>query len=645
MVGLDADSWLVLVAERRRRDRGRRRRRRHARPGRLHDRCGGRAERGLLPGGSGAGRDGGCHGGSDALDPGPELVQLDERGRGHRCRGRRRRRPSRSGGADGRRACRAGTQGYYRSGPLGADGMVTDWRDWVAVPDWRFWENQGAGDRGRRPGRRRDAGARGARRRQPARARTAATTAWAGAWTARPPADGWGPWQPVPDWRLLGEPGRGALAVAKLGPRACRTWSCWRSTTRPGPTTGGIGCWTSMTDLEMAAEMGVWRLLEDDSVVKPVHAALLHTGGVLFFAGSGNDPGPARRPQYATAVWHYPAPRFSRPDTPVDLFCCGHAFLPDGRLLGGGWNRAVRPVPRSEAGCRVRPVGGPPDPWKPHRHGRCLDGGAGHGGRAVVSDAARRWPTGGCWRCQAWTRRASSTSSRRPMPTAWAGRPLPRSPRTGRMYCAPVPAADGRVFYSGGQYGANNGVRPDGLGPGDERQHRRAGCAARRQQARNQSASVLLPPAQDQRVMIMGGGPFDMHDQTGATASMAVADLAAAQPAVRAGRRPERCADASVRDPAARPHRARQWRRDDGGERGAGGAGGRDLPPGLRGSERAYGRWRPRSRVRAALPLGGPADAGRQGDHRWFEPGSARPRSCGSRCSGRRTCSPARDQK
>ena len=36
-------------------------------------------------------------------------------------------------------------QGYYRSGPLNADGTVTAWRPWAAVPDWYFWENQGAG--------------------------------------------------------------------------------------------------------------------------------------------------------------------------------------------------------------------------------------------------------------------------------------------------------------------------------------------------------------------------------------------------------------------------------------------------------------------------------------------------------------------
>ena len=33
---------------------------------------------------------------------------------------------------------------YYRSGPLDADGTVTHWRPWQALPDWPFWENQGA---------------------------------------------------------------------------------------------------------------------------------------------------------------------------------------------------------------------------------------------------------------------------------------------------------------------------------------------------------------------------------------------------------------------------------------------------------------------------------------------------------------------
>jgi hypothetical protein len=107
----------------------------------------------------------------------------------------------------------------------------------------------------------------------------------------------------------------------------------------------------------------------------------------------------------------------------------------------------------------------------------------------------------------------------------WAARPAsPHWP----MYAHLFLMADGRIFYSGGQYGDNNGVKPalwnivnnaatDVLGLPF------AGM-------RNQSASVLLPPAQDQRVMIIGGGPYDMHNQAGATGSTAIADLGVANP-------------------------------------------------------------------------------------------------------------------
>ena len=100
------------------------------------------------------------------------------------------------------------------------------------------------------------------------------------------------------------------------------------------------------------------------------------------------------------------------------------------------------------------------------------------------------------------------------------------------MYAHLFLLEDGRVFYSGGQYGANNGVRPTVWDPATNASTDLQGVLPD-PQARNQSASVLLPPAQDQRVMIMGGGPFDMHDQTGAVASVAIADLAAPQPAYR----------------------------------------------------------------------------------------------------------------
>ncbi len=95
------------------------------------------------------------------------------------------------------------------------------------------------------------------------------------------------------------------------------------------------------------------------------------------------------------------------------------------------------------------------------------------------------------------------------------------------MYAHLFLLADGRVFYSGGQYGDNNGVKPAIWDLGDATP-RPTSSGCRTPGMRNQSASVLLPPAQDQRVMIIGGGPYDMHNQAGATGSTAIADLSAA---------------------------------------------------------------------------------------------------------------------
>jgi hypothetical protein len=47
---------------------------------------------------------------------------------------------------------------------------------------------------------------------------------------------------------------------------------------------------------------------------------------------------------------------------------------------------------------------------------------------------------------------------------------------------------------------------------------------------RNQSASVILPPAQDQKVMVMGGGPAGKPNKTDAIDDVDVADLSAAAP-------------------------------------------------------------------------------------------------------------------
>jgi hypothetical protein len=90
--------------------------------------------------------------------------------------------------------------------------------------------------------------------------------------------------------------------------------------------------------------------------------------------------------------------------------------------------------------------------------------------------------------------------------------------------------ADGRVFFSGGRMDDGLDVPPSILDLTHDPVTTQAVPDLLEPDFRNQSASVLLPPAQDQRVMIMGGGPVGKPDKTDATDAVSIVDLSADQP-------------------------------------------------------------------------------------------------------------------
>jgi hypothetical protein len=74
--------------------------------------------------------------------------------------------------------------------------------------------------------------------------------------------------------------------------------------------------------------------------VNAIHAALLYTGKVLIIAGSGNSVGNFEAGKFESILWDPKTDRFRKIATPADMFCSGHAFLPDGKLLiAGGTSR------------------------------------------------------------------------------------------------------------------------------------------------------------------------------------------------------------------------------------------------------------------------------------------------------------------
>jgi galactose oxidase-like protein len=353
---------------------------------------------------------------------------------------------------------------------------------------------------------------------------------------AADPSAGWSSLLGVNNW-FSWENQYGGIAVAQLG----GIQQLIVAAVDHAPT-GNTGVYKLVRLHEDPAVHGTWELLPYNSQVLAIHAAVLHTGKVLFFAGSGNNPARAADPNfgnvatglYTSVVWDPSAPanaNFSHPPTihranghVFDFFCGGDTFLPDGRLLSAGGNLA-------------------------YNNGNNL----GQRDVAIFDPATEQWHLTagmqhGRWYPQLLTLpdgRILTVSGKNdtsgdlnpgfevfdPLHAAWAQLQPPHDPNFNGLpfYAHLFVMADGRVFFSGGRMDDD---RPQAAGILNLAQHPvgfQAVPAIEDATLRNQSASVLLPPAQDQRVMIIGGGPVD--DVTSATGLTEIVHLTDPHPA------------------------------------------------------------------------------------------------------------------
>ena len=489
--------------------------------------------------------------------------------------------------------------GYYRVGrALDATGAVTGgWGPWTAIPDWFTWENQGAGAAvGDLDGDGRPELAVLAVDNPPAQNAGYVTVGWALDETGRP-ADGWGPWTAVPAWRFWENAGAGA-ALAELG-AGRPTLIAAVSDDAPGGNAGYLTAVDLALDIDTADMEGVWRLLDFGTEVLAIHAALLHTGDVVFFSGSSNNPANVAPHDFRTRVWHYPKPQLSAPATPIDLFCCGHAALADGRLLAAGGTEQYDPFHGLHDAVIFDPA---TLTWGPTAH---MAGGRWYPSLLALGDGRVLALAG-----------LGADGNLNIVPevytdgAGWAALP---APGPWPMYAHLVLLADGRVFYTGGQYGGNNGSRPAMWNLASGATTEVQGLPV--PDMRNQSASVLLPPAQAQRVMILGGGGYDMHNQAPAIADVGIVDLTAPTPVYTAGP-PLHMARMHL-NAVLLPDRtvlASGGAGDGGGSRDGGRRRG-NIRPGNGALD--DGRQRPGA---TALPLDRPAHARRQGHHRRLQP-------------------------
>ena len=270
------------------------------------------------------------------------------------------------------------------------------------------------------------------------------------------------------------------------------------------------------------ADVGTWQVLPFHSEVLAVHAALLPSGDVLFAAGSGNsltrfrsqDFGDVAKKIWVSVVWDptiSPPPghdtNFFHPATPhdgagkvLDFFCGGETFLPDGGLLSAGGTLVFAHPGAGFAGMPDTVVFDPAtEQWvrrRPMQHGRWYPSLINLGDGRVLATAGLS-ETG---------RRNTSIETFFPGSDSWQVISTPPSFGGLPLYAHLYLLADGSVCYAGGHMddGPADALRLDLTRdpvvvtplPGLSQVN-----------ARDQCASVLLPPAQAQRVMIMGGAP------------------------------------------------------------------------------------------------------------------------------------------
>lgn len=253
---------------------------------------------------------------------------------------------------------------------------------------------------------------------------------------------------------------------------------------------------------------GRWDVLPTQNPVRSMHSVVLNNGKVLLIAGSGNSEQMFEAGTFTSAVYDPENGTYKQIPTPKDMFCAGHVQLQDGRVLVMSGNKGY-PSADGTIGYQGYKDSYIFDPVT-EAYSRTNDMNDGHwypsatvlGNGDVISFGGLKEDSTGSVTAELWSDAEQKWLELWKVNQTWS---------YWGLYPSMILMQDGRLFYSGSHvfgnnipgtgsaiydYGANTVTQIPGLQKKDER---------------DQSASVLLPPAQDQKVLTIGGGNIDSN--------------------------------------------------------------------------------------------------------------------------------------
>jgi hypothetical protein len=275
---------------------------------------------------------------------------------------------------------------------------------------------------------------------------------------------------------------------------------------------------------------GRWDVVAD-SHTRSVHAAMLDTGQVLLMAGSGNDQASFNSKTFRTTLWDPVKNTFTKVTTPWDVFCAGHTFLANGDLLIAGGTSKYEILAQNSPDGKKHEYEGVRDSF-------LFDPATSRFVRTGYLNHARWYPTlakaanGTVIAVSGLDQNGNidngNTESYDAAKGVWIDHPSLH--HIFPTYPSLMLSAGGQMFFSGANAGygpAATALRQPGLW--NLQTGKFTPITGLPQPELNETAgTILLPPAQDQRYMFIGGG--GVGDTQNTTARTAIVDLNAKNP-------------------------------------------------------------------------------------------------------------------